>query len=398
MFLFHLTIHDKLIKFYNGSLVFLFLLNYGCDNMSLCILRFRVSLRIKIRTYIFSLLILIHLTIRTYTMSGSVKVVKTKLFIGNLDPATQPGELNELFSSFGNVLEASVIKDYGFIHYGSIEEAEKAVLALNNKEFHGKRLRVELSTSTVRHRPGQPEPTSALRHSRTRTGTKGNSNGVPRYSSGASVGSVGPIRHNSSAWVRNTIRPYDSIPVDHGIYDRTRSYNVRSDSHRYYEDGRDNGYSTGYDVQGYGSHVASGQTEVHHYRDLPSHTRLDSYGPNRPYDRHLSTAAVDPYYGSAVSQGVPPAGDPYHNYDPYEKYYASRPRDPEFPDQRDYNLYSNYRNDPYGTANNQGAIRHDLPIGLQQQSQGIYPSSHRQHQSYSSGPYNVAQYYGAQQR
>ncbi len=31
--------------------------------------------------------------IRTYTMSGPIKVVKTKLFIGNLDPGTQPGML-----------------------------------------------------------------------------------------------------------------------------------------------------------------------------------------------------------------------------------------------------------------------------------------------------------------
>jgi hypothetical protein len=29
--------------------------------------------------------------IRTFTMSGPVKVVKTKLFIGNLDPGTQAG-------------------------------------------------------------------------------------------------------------------------------------------------------------------------------------------------------------------------------------------------------------------------------------------------------------------
>ncbi len=66
-------------------------------------------------------------------MSGPVKVVKTKLFIGNLDPATQPGkwmisldifssknsfflaEISELFAPYGSVLEASVIKDYGFV-------------------------------------------------------------------------------------------------------------------------------------------------------------------------------------------------------------------------------------------------------------------------------------------
>ena len=119
-------------------------------------------------------------------MAAAGKAVKTKLFIGNLDPATQTGEtsrnvrstiasfstfsaeLNELFASYGNVLEASVIKDYGFVvkrlddegkrsfeeisfqHYGTIEEAEKAVSGLNNKEFHGKRLRVEVKTKSVR--------------------------------------------------------------------------------------------------------------------------------------------------------------------------------------------------------------------------------------------------------
>lgn len=73
---------------------------------------------------------------RTETMAAAGKAVKTKLFIGNLDPATQScninqwisfntieffcfllrlAELNELFSSYGAVLEASVIKDYGFV-------------------------------------------------------------------------------------------------------------------------------------------------------------------------------------------------------------------------------------------------------------------------------------------
>ncbi len=54
----------------------------------------------------------------------------------------------------------------------------------------------------------------------------------------------------------------------------------------------------------------------------------------RPYDRHLGIPPVDPYYGSGLSQALPPAVDPYSNYDPYQKYYASRPRDPEFPGQR----------------------------------------------------------------
>jgi len=124
---------------------------------------------------------------------------------------------------------------------------------------------------------------------------------------------------------------------------------------------------------------------------------------------------IDPYYGSGLPQGPPSAVNPY-NYDPYQKYYASRPRDPEFPGQgfviifyrfnkrklpffsSDYDLYTAYRNDTYGITNGgQGARRHDLSVDLQQ-SQGVYSPSHRQHQSYPSGSSNPAQYYGIQQR
>ncbi|CAF0902595.1 unnamed protein product [Adineta steineri] len=348
--------------------------------------------------------------IRTYTMSGPVKIVKTKLFIGNLDPSTQPEELNELCSPFGTVLEASVIKDYGFVHYGSIEEAEKAANALNNKDFHGKRLRVELSTSTVRHRPGQPEPASALRHSsRARTTARGNYNGVSRYHSGTSGGGGGggPVRHTASSWARNESRPYSNIPLNHGTYDRSRPYDIRSDSRRYYDERRDNGYGTEYGEPAYLNISSGGQEGARHYRDLPAHIRADEYDPSRSYDRHLSTSAIDPYYSSGIPHEPPPppppaAIDPYQNYDPYQKHYASRPRDPGYPDQRDYDVYSNYRNGSYGITNSQGQFRHDLPVNLQQQQQqppqGVYPPSHRQHHSYASGSSNLGQYYGAQQR
>jgi hypothetical protein len=63
----------------------------------------------------------------------------------------------------------------------------------------------------------------------------------------------------------------------------------------------------------------------------------------------------------------------------------------------DYDLYTSYRNDPYAMANGQGSLRHDLSANLQQ-SPGVYPPSHRQHHSYTSGSSNMSQYYGAQQR
>jgi hypothetical protein len=107
--------------------------------------------------------------------------------------------------------------------------------------------------------------------------------------------------------------------------------------------------------------------------------------------------------------------DPYQNYDPYQKYYASRPRDPEFPGQRlvlviylehkinsssfssDYDLYSNYRNGSYGITNGPEQARHDLSVNLQPPP-GAYPPMHRQHHAYTRGSSNLAPYYGDQQR
>ncbi len=48
------------------------------------------------------------------------------------------------------------------------------------------------------------------------------------------------------------------------------------------------------------------------------------------YDRNQGAAPADPYYGGPLPPGPPSNVDPYHNYDPYPKYYAGRPRDPDF--------------------------------------------------------------------
>ncbi|CAF2479247.1 unnamed protein product [Rotaria sp. Silwood2] len=376
-------------------------------------------------------------------MSGPAKVVKTKLFIGNLDPATQPSELSDLFGPFGTVLEASVIKDYGFVHYGTIEEAEKAAVALNNKEFHGKRLRVELSTSTVRHRPGQPEPASALRNSRARAAAMASGNGLSRYSPAAPTSGVGPMRHSASAWVRSDARPYDGIQMDpsamaasygpvSAVYDRSRSYDARSDPRNYYGDRRDSGYGSGYDASrdnlyaaqtyasmGGNSSGQAGLYSIRDYRDLPPHARTDSmgYGTSRMYDRNQGASPVDPYYSGGLPQGPPASVDPYHSYDPYQKFYTSRPRDSEFPvatgqnpTSRDYDVYATYRNDPYVTASGQPPLRHDLAVAFQQQQQqaGYPPSNQQRQQQQAYGAASgtpttsyappVTQYYGAQQR
>jgi len=48
------------------------------------------------------------------------------------------------------------------------------------------------------------------------------------------------------------------------------------------------------------------------------------------YDRNQGTSPADSYYGGGLPQGPPSHVDPYNSYDPYQKFYTSRPRDPEY--------------------------------------------------------------------
>ena len=70
---------------------------------------------------------------------------ENKLFVGNLTYSVTAEELNELFSSYGEVIEAKVIegKGFGFVEMSSKTEAEEAKEALNGKDFSGRSLNVD---------------------------------------------------------------------------------------------------------------------------------------------------------------------------------------------------------------------------------------------------------------
>ncbi len=138
--------------------------------------------------------------------------------------------------------------------------------------------------------------------SRARAAAMASGNGVSRYSPAAPTGGVGPMRHSASAWVRSDTRPYDGIPIDpaamaagygpgSSVYDRSRSYDVRSDPRSYYGDRRDSGFGSGYEASrdnlynapGYANASGSsggqaGMYSVRDYRELPPHARTDSMG------------------------------------------------------------------------------------------------------------------------
>ena len=67
-----------------------------------------------------------------------------KLYVGNFGYSTDDSQLEELFSTHGQVQSAKVIGDkgFGFVEMSSSEEAEAAKEALNETEFGGRTLRV----------------------------------------------------------------------------------------------------------------------------------------------------------------------------------------------------------------------------------------------------------------
>jgi len=73
-----------------------------------------------------------------------------KIYVGNLSFNTDDNQLNTIFSPFGTVSSARVIKDkftdrsrgFGFVEMDNNEEADKAIAALNGKEVDGRALKV----------------------------------------------------------------------------------------------------------------------------------------------------------------------------------------------------------------------------------------------------------------
>ncbi|XP_060597133.1 RNA-binding protein lark-like isoform X1 [Ruditapes philippinarum] len=80
--------------------------------------------------------------------------VSTKLYIGNIPETCRRMDLQKLFENYGKVVECDIVKNYGFVHYENEDEAKQATAELNNTEFEGSILSVELSHSRVRHKPG----------------------------------------------------------------------------------------------------------------------------------------------------------------------------------------------------------------------------------------------------
>ncbi|XP_030018344.1 RNA-binding protein 4B-like [Sphaeramia orbicularis] len=75
-----------------------------------------------------------------------------KLHIANVEKGFDK-ELQELFEEYGTVTECAIVKNFAFVHMPNSDEAMDALEGLDNTEFQGKRIHVQISKSRPRGGP-----------------------------------------------------------------------------------------------------------------------------------------------------------------------------------------------------------------------------------------------------
>jgi RNA recognition motif-containing protein len=79
--------------------------------------------------------------------------MSANIYVGNLAYGTTEEDLQELFGQYGEVTSARVIMDretgrsrgFGFVEMGDEAQAKKAIEELDQKEFQGRALKVNLA-------------------------------------------------------------------------------------------------------------------------------------------------------------------------------------------------------------------------------------------------------------
>lgn len=87
-----------------------------------------------------------------------------KVYVGNLPFSVDDNKLKELFSSYGEIEEVTVIKDkysgrskgFGFVTFKQDESAKKAISEMNEKEIEARNLKVNEARPLDTDRPRRP--------------------------------------------------------------------------------------------------------------------------------------------------------------------------------------------------------------------------------------------------
>lgn len=157
-------------------------------------------------------------------------MVRTKVFVGNLDFRTKETDLATFFADAGKVISANIITrgprslGYGFVEMDSEEDATNAVKLMNKKDLDGRPINVELAkprdeTAVAETNNQQNEARGGFRGGR---GGRGGFRGT-RGSRGGFRGTRGTYRR------RGSFRGTRGAPVaTRGTGERRRSASNRS--------------------------------------------------------------------------------------------------------------------------------------------------------------------------
>ncbi|KAG5719459.1 hypothetical protein E4T56_gene20651 [Termitomyces sp. T112] len=81
--------------------------------------------------------------------------MSAKVYVGNLSWNTTDDTLRQAFSEYGQVLDSIVMRDrdtgrsrgFGFVTFGTSQEADAAINGLNEQELDGRRIKVNLANA-----------------------------------------------------------------------------------------------------------------------------------------------------------------------------------------------------------------------------------------------------------
>lgn len=87
-----------------------------------------------------------------------------KVYVGNLPYSVDDAKLSEMFASYGEVEEATIIKDkfsgrskgFGFVTFKDDAAAKTAISKMNDKEIEGRQLKVNEAKPMDPDRPRPP--------------------------------------------------------------------------------------------------------------------------------------------------------------------------------------------------------------------------------------------------
>jgi len=83
--------------------------------------------------------------------------MSAKVYVGNLSWNTTDETLRDHFSQFGQILDSIVMRDretgrsrgFGFVTYGTQQEADAAIAGMNEQDMDGRRVKVNLANARV---------------------------------------------------------------------------------------------------------------------------------------------------------------------------------------------------------------------------------------------------------